>query len=267
MGPSLPDIIGASSGNLYTNASVGQIAALAAFAYNLDEQNIAMKTTGGSMDTVFWGDNFIFTNETARENLVKEIYGNDLNYNFSQYNNYSQDAAWKQWNGMVDAVYEPNATTLLNYVQSQIDSGAIPAPTTIRTPTPSPSVIAVAYANACQNAHALPFSLPYPIQNAYAIPVAHAHASPPTPTATPTPTPTATPTETPTPTPKHSSGAKLSGAPPWSATATPAVSYEIYQKFIDVKNQLAYVKYLMGKSPLPTPFPSPLPQPDVRTPA
>ena len=159
----LPSILGAFTGEdqVYTNTTLGQTAALAAFAYNLKEENITMRSMVGTMRSVFnW--NFCITDQAKRVQLVKDVYGITI----PQRPEFGLESTLKKWAGMMDAVYEPNASTLIDYVQNMINNGSIATPTPTLTPTPTPT--------------STPTS---------------------TPTNSPTSTPTSTPTHTPTPSP------------------------------------------------------------------
>ena len=130
----LPSILSAFNGKLFTNATLGQTAALAYFAYNLKEQNITIRTIGGRMASVFnW--NFCITDQAKRVQTIKEVYGITV----PQYAAYGYNAVMKKWGGMMYNVYMPNATTLINYVQALIDNGTVPTPTPTLTPTPTPT--------------------------------------------------------------------------------------------------------------------------------
>ena len=89
----IPDIIDAFEGNMYTNLSNPQIAALALFAYdNLDAENISMHSMGGSGGKIGeW--NFVFTNQKNRVELIKQIYGIDA----EKYTKYTEKEAYNRY--------------------------------------------------------------------------------------------------------------------------------------------------------------------------
>jgi LCP family protein required for cell wall assembly len=59
---------------LYTNMTAAQIAALTVFAYNLNSENVAMHTLGGTnMDIFNWL--FLITDQEKRVELIREVYG------------------------------------------------------------------------------------------------------------------------------------------------------------------------------------------------
>ncbi len=134
----LPKILSAFSGKLFTNTTAGQTAALAALAYDLKEENITMRTIGGSMRSVFnW--NFCITDQAKRVQTIKDVYGITV----SKYSEYDLEYVLKKWARMMYEVYEPNTTTLVNYVQTMINNGTVPVPTPVPTPTPTPIPTAV----------------------------------------------------------------------------------------------------------------------------
>ena len=130
----LPSLLNSVSNKVVTNTTLGQTAALASFAYNLKEENIKMHSMGGTMASVF-NYNFCITDQGARVALIKEVYGATV----SQYKDYGYDAVMKKWAGMLYEVYQPNAVTLINYVQNMINNGTIPTPTPTPSPTPTTS--------------------------------------------------------------------------------------------------------------------------------
>lgn len=131
----LPKILSAFSGKLFTNTTAGQTAALAALAYDLKEENITMRTIGGSMRSVFnW--NFCITDQAKRVQTIKDVYGITV----PKYSEYDLEYVLKKWARMMYEVYEPNTTTLINYVQTMIDNGTVPTPSPTPVPTPVPTI-------------------------------------------------------------------------------------------------------------------------------
>ena len=131
----LPSILGSLKNQVVTNTTISQTAALASLAYSLKEENIKMHSMGGTMASVF-NYNFCITDQAARVSLLKEVYGATL----PAYSDYDYDGTMKKWAGMMYGVYQPNALTLINYVQGLVDTGRLPsAPPKTPTPKPGPT--------------------------------------------------------------------------------------------------------------------------------
>jgi len=105
----LPNILQAFEGQLYTNTTFDQIAALALFAYNLDSKDIKMHSMDGTMGYKIFNWNFCLTNQKKRVDIIKEVYGIDV----KQYSNYTPSAAWAKWYRMLSPVYEATASRVL----------------------------------------------------------------------------------------------------------------------------------------------------------
>jgi len=137
---SIPDILAAFDGNLKTNVSFAQTAALALFAYDVPSENIKMYSMGGHYQNIFnW--NFVLTDQKARVELIKKIYGIDV----KQESKYTSKAANALWEKMRAEAIQEKAAPLLNKVKAALDADALlpPAPTpTPETPTPDPNATA-----------------------------------------------------------------------------------------------------------------------------
>ena len=73
----VPEILAAFDGALFTNCTPAQTAALALFGYKLDPEDIGAHSMVGDSATLFhW--NFVFTKQSERVKLIKEIYGVDV---------------------------------------------------------------------------------------------------------------------------------------------------------------------------------------------
>ena len=73
----VPEILNSFDGQLFTNCTLGQTAALAKFAYSLDKDNIGMYSIGGSLTNIFnW--NFCLTDQSNRVKVLKEVYDMDV---------------------------------------------------------------------------------------------------------------------------------------------------------------------------------------------
>lgn len=112
----IPDILNAFKGELFTNCTPAQTAALAAFAYGLDRANIGMYSMGGSGASLFqW--NFVFTDQANRVKIIKEIYGVDVD----PYREYTLKYARYRWGSMLYDTYMPICTKLQKAVQKMIE--------------------------------------------------------------------------------------------------------------------------------------------------
>ena len=73
----VPDILSAFDGQLFTNCTTSQTAALALYGYNMPSENIGMHSMVGHMRSMYsW--NFNFINQSKRVDLIREIYGVDV---------------------------------------------------------------------------------------------------------------------------------------------------------------------------------------------
>lgn len=96
----IPQIIDTFQGDLYTNCTYAQTAALALFAYDLQGENVRMHSMGGTYYDIF---NYLFclTDQAARVELIKEIYGVDVEEEW-QYTDYH---ALEEWGNMLSNYY------------------------------------------------------------------------------------------------------------------------------------------------------------------
>ena len=76
----IPDLISSFDGQLFTNCTLSQTAALASFAYDLDKENIGMYSmtskNGGNTNIFNW--NFCLTDQPKRVQIIKTVYGIDV---------------------------------------------------------------------------------------------------------------------------------------------------------------------------------------------
>ena len=134
----IPDLIETFDGDLFTNCSYAQTAALAAFAYNLDPENIGMCSMGGSSSSLFqW--NFVFTDQDNRVKIIQDIY----NVKASKYRQYTLSYGRYRWCEMLYEHYMELVNPLTKYVQKLIDEDdKLPeftsSPTPSETPAPTP---------------------------------------------------------------------------------------------------------------------------------
>lgn len=131
----IPDVLAAFEGELFTNCTAGQTAALAAFAYNLNSENIGMYSMSGSSASLFqW--NFVFTDQTNRVEIIEEVYGVDVN----GYSQYTLKYGRYRWCDMLYEQYMDVCKPLTEYVQKLIDEDdLLPEFTSSPTPSVSPS--------------------------------------------------------------------------------------------------------------------------------
>jgi len=193
---SIPDLLEAFDGNLYTNTTLAQTAGLAAYAYKINPDDIQMYSMGGNYNYGIFNWNFVLTDQKDRVELIKKIYGVEV----EQYYKYSPKGANELWQEMLAEDFREKAKPILNQVKAILDADAAlppyPTPTPVPTPTPTPK----------------PTQKPTPTPEPTPTPTPE-----PTPTPTPEPTPTPTPEPTPTPTATQSPTATTSA----TATATP----------------------------------------------
>ena len=170
----IPDILSSFSGQLYTNCTLNQTAALTKFAYTLDSDNIGMYSMGGSITNIFnW--NFCLTDQSNRVKIVKTVYDVDVPKELE----YTADYAAYRWADMIASQYLDTTEPLVEYVSSALAADdLLPTATPTIEPTTTPTL--------------LPTDAPQTVTTAPT-------AAPTTaPTATPSPTPTAEPTAEPT---------------------------------------------------------------------
>lgn len=232
----IPDILEAFEGQLYTNTTFQQTAALALFAYDsLDSDNITMRSMDGTMGYGVFNWNFCLTNQKKRVEIIKEVYGIDV----KQYKEYSNDAAWKKWYGMLKPVYTATAERVLAEADQILTADRLlatpsPSPTPEVTPTPAPPATTPAPPADTPTA---PADTPAPPADTPAAP-AETPAAPPADTPAENTEPVAEGTE---PAPAAELGAKLGGTQLTAKTLTggeaaPAVTTG--RKYSEVEDQL-----------------------------
>ena len=186
----IPDVLAAFDGELYTNCTPAQTAALAAFAYGLNREDIGMYSMSGSTVSLFqW--NFLFTDQNNRVDVIKKVYGVDV----PKQNEYTLQYGRYRWASMLYDTYTGLCNPLKKYVQNLIDEDDLLPEF---TSTPEPTAVPTAETTA-----------------------APTNAPTATPTAKPTDAPTATPTAKPTDAPTATPTAKPTDAPTDAPTATP----------------------------------------------
>ncbi|MBQ6891185.1 MAG: LCP family protein, partial [Clostridia bacterium] len=112
----VPEILAAFDGALFTNCTPAQTAALALFGYKLDPDNIGAHSMAADSATLFhW--NFVFTRQSDRVKLIKEIYGVDV----KTHPKYSLAYGRYTWCKMLQKQYMDICDPLKSYVQKKLD--------------------------------------------------------------------------------------------------------------------------------------------------
>jgi len=138
---SIPGIIDAFDGNLYTNVPLSYTAGLALFAMDVAPDSIGMYSMGGRYYDGIFNWNFVITDQKARVALIKQIYGADV----PEYPDYDAPAATRRWEKMHAPVIKSQGLKALARVKAKLDADAAlpvyvePTPTPSLTPAPSKS--------------------------------------------------------------------------------------------------------------------------------
>ncbi len=130
----IPEIINSFEGQLFTNCTLGQTAALTKFAYSLDKDNIGMYSMGGTGPTNIFNWNFVLTDQTNRVKIIKEVYGIDVPKELE----YTYDYARYRWADIIATHYIEITEPLVEYVSRTLAEDEL-LPT--MSPTPSPQII------------------------------------------------------------------------------------------------------------------------------
>ncbi len=130
----IPDILGSFEGQLFTNCTLGQTAALTKFAYTLDKNNIGMYTMGGSETNIFnW--KFVITNQENRVRIVKEVYDIDVPRELE----YTADYAQYRWADVLATQYLDTTRPLVDFVSQELAADDL-LPTMEPTPELTPEI-------------------------------------------------------------------------------------------------------------------------------
>ncbi len=136
----IPEIISSFNGQLFTNCTFGQTAALTKFAYGLSSDDIGMYSMGGKLTNIFnW--NFCLTDQSNRVKIIKEVYGIDVPKELE----YTADYAAYRWADMIATQYLDTVEGLTEYVSSALAADDLlptisPTPEATVTPTLEPTV-------------------------------------------------------------------------------------------------------------------------------
>ena len=130
-----PDIISSFQGQLFTNCTLGQTAALTKFAYSLDKNNIGMYTMDGTGPTNIFNWNFLLTDQTNRVKIIKEVYGIDVPRELE----YTADYAEYRWADMIASQYLDTTRPLVDFVSEALAADEL-LPTMEPTPEITPGI-------------------------------------------------------------------------------------------------------------------------------
>jgi len=189
----IPELLAAFEGQLYTNCTTSQTAALALYGYNMPKENIGMHSMSGPTKNLYtW--NFCFPTPKLRREIIKEVYGVDV----SDLRDCTKEYATYLYYTKVAEQYLKTTEGLGGHAAALIAADDLLTPTPSPSPSPSPT------------------PSPTPLL-------------PTTPTPTPTPSPTlivitpapSTPTPVPTETPQPVTPEPATPAPVTPEPATP----------------------------------------------
>ncbi len=230
----IPDVIDAFKGELFTNCTPSQTAALAAFAYNLNREDIGMYSMGGSQASLFqW--NFVFTDQANRVDIIQKVYGVAA----KQYRQYTLKYGRYRWCSMLYDQYIDLCDPLRKYVQKLIDADdllpeftASPEPTEAPTdvptnepteePSKAPTIEPTEAPTKAPTAQPTEAPTEAPTRASTIQPTEKPTKEPtPKPTEEPTPKPTEEPTEAPTPEPTEEPTAEPTPKPTEVPTEEP----------------------------------------------
>ena len=116
----IPEIISAFDGQLFTNCTMSQTAALARFAYDLDSENIGMYSMDGTMSNIF-GWNFVLTDQEKRVEIIKNVYGVDVPIE----KEYTSTYARYRWQSMLAEKYLSTTKRFREQAAAEIKAGAL----------------------------------------------------------------------------------------------------------------------------------------------
>lgn len=131
----IPDIISSFDGQLFTNCTFNQTAALTKFAYNLNSDDIGMYSIGGTITNIFnW--NFCLTDQSNRVKVIKEVYNQDVPKELE----YTADYAQYRWADIIATQYLDTVSRLTDTVSEALAADDL-LPTMEPTPEITPEVI------------------------------------------------------------------------------------------------------------------------------
>ena len=116
----IPEIISTFDGQLFTNCSFSQTAALASFAYDLDPDRIGMYSMDGRYTSIF-GWNFTLTDQEKRVGIIRRVYGIEMPINWE----YTETYARYRWQSMLAEKYIRTTTKFKDKAAAAIRSGHV----------------------------------------------------------------------------------------------------------------------------------------------
>ena len=120
----VPEILEAFEGQLFTNCTTSQTAALALYGLNMPSENIGMYSMTGKMHSMYsW--NFSFINQSHRQELIKKIYGVDV----EQLPELSYAHAQTVYQTKIANQYLNTCGPLTKYVAALLEADTAPAAT------------------------------------------------------------------------------------------------------------------------------------------
>jgi LCP family protein required for cell wall assembly len=135
----VPEILSSFDGQLYTNCTLGQTAALTKFGYGLDDGNIGMysMTSSSGSNTNIFNWNFCLTDQTKRVQIIKDVYGVDVPKELE----YTPDYAKYRWADMIATQYLDTTAPLVEYVSAALAADdLLPTATPTIEPTATPTI-------------------------------------------------------------------------------------------------------------------------------
>lgn len=135
----IPDILKAFDGNLFTNTTFEQTAALAAFAYKVDPEKIYMHSMSGTYHNIFnW--RFVITDQNKRVQLIKDVYGIKV----PPRSDYDYSSAISLWANMQSKVVSSKSKSVLSKVKNKLEADdklpVKPEPTPSESTPPAASI-------------------------------------------------------------------------------------------------------------------------------
>jgi len=131
----VPDILNSFDGQLFTNCTLGQTAALAKFAYTLDKNNIGMYSIGGNLTNIFnW--NYCLTDQNNRVDVIEKVYGKSVPKELE----YTADYAAYRWADMIATQYIDTTEPLVGFISEALAADdLLPTATPTLEPTTTPT--------------------------------------------------------------------------------------------------------------------------------
>lgn len=150
----IPDIFSTLGDKVKTNVPIAQTAGFAAYAYKIDSANISMHSMSGrSANVLSW--NFVFTDQKARVDLIKQIYGEEMVnlFDVRQYKELSYNSGAMLGEHMEADVILEKSRPVLDQIKVLLDTDAqlppyptpvpvdpnVPVDPALPSPTPVPS--------------------------------------------------------------------------------------------------------------------------------